>query len=108
MQFEVQPGNTTLPLNQMSNATFYCTCDACILSLLWSLENEGRYFITDDGNDRGILAERGIIYSSTDTSAVISIPDTMENNNTLIRCAAFHSGSNEYSDPPVELIIIGE
>ena len=110
IQLTVQPGNTTFLLNQMSNATFHCACDdsICTSPLLWSLENEGRYFITNNHNDRVILAERGITFSSTDTSAVISIPDTVENNNTLIWCVTFLFGGVEFSDPPVEVIIIGE
>ena len=107
MQFTVQPGDTTLPLNQMSNATFHCTCNECTSPPVWSLENGGRYFITDNDGDRMILAERGITYSSSGTSAVISIPDTAENNNTMISCAAFLFGGSEFSYP-VKLTIIGE
>ena len=48
------------------------------------------------------------MFSSSSTSAVISIPDTMENNNTQIWCAAFLFGGIEFSDPPVRVTIIGE
>ena len=106
MQFEVQPGDTNLILNQMSNATFHCSCDECTVPPYWGLENGGRHFSTDNNNDRMILAERGITYSSSDTSAVISIPDRVENNNTMIFCAAFFGGI-EFSDP-VKLTIIGK
>ena len=94
----------------MSNITFQCTCiavDACTSPPFWSLQNGGRYFVTNDNDDAAILAERGITYSSRGTSAVITIPDTVENNNTLIFCAGLISGGVEFSDPPVKLIIIG-
>ena len=105
--FEVQPGDTTLLLNQMSNATFHCTCVECA-SPRWSLEKEGIFLNTDIEDDRMMLAQRGIVFSSSSTSAVISIPDTVENNNTLIWCYAFIFGSTEFSDPPVRVTIIGE
>ena len=108
MQFEVQPGDTILMLNQMSNATFHCSCDECTTPPYWSLENGGSHFDTDSNSDRILLAERGIIYSSSGTSAVINIPDTVENNNTIIFCAAFLFGGTEFSDPPVRVTIIGE
>ena len=109
MQLEVQPGDTTLFLNHTINATFHCTCVECASASSppgWSLENEGISLSTDDENDRMTLAQRGIIFSSSSTSAVISIPDTVENNNTLISCFAFLFGSIEFSDPPVKVIII--
>ena len=111
--FTVEPesDDTILALNQMINATFRCTCiagDDCTSPPFWSLENGGRYFATNDDDDAIILAERGITYSSSGTSAVISIPDTVENNNTLIFCAGFISGGIEFSDPPIKLIIIGK
>ena len=65
---EVQPGDTTLLLNQMSNATFHCTCVECTYDSLspgWSLENEGRFLNTDDVDDRMMLAQRGIMFSSS-------------------------------------------
>ena len=108
---EVQPADTTLLLNQMSNATFHCTCAECASDSSppgWSLENEGRNLNTDDVDDRMMLAQRGITFSSSSTSAVISIPDTVENNNTQISCTAFLFGGREFSDPPVRVIIIGE
>ena len=92
----------------MSNATFHCTCVECTYdssSPGWSLENEGRFLNTDD---RIMLAQRGIMFSSSSTSAVISIPDTVENNNTWIVCAAFLFGSIEFSGPPVKVTTIGE
>lgn len=95
----------------MVNATFQCTCiagDDCTSPPFWSLENEGRYFVTNDVDDAIILAERGITYSSSGTSALISIPDTVTNNNTQIHCAGLISGGTEFSDPPVKLIIIGK
>ena len=97
-------------LNQMSNATFQCICiagDECTSPPYWSLENGGRHFVTNDNDDREILAEQGITYSSSGTSAVISIPDTVENNSTQISCAGLISGGVEFSDPPIKLIIIG-
>ena len=109
--FIVQPGDTILALNQMSNATFQCTCivdDECTSPPYWSLENGGRHFVTNDNDDRVILAERGIFYSSGGISAIISIPDKVENNNTQIFCAGLFSGAVEFSDPPVQLIIIGK
>ena len=109
--FTVQPGDTVIALNQMSNVTFQCTCiadDECTSPPYWSLENGGRYFVTSDNNDRVILTERGITYSSGATSAVITIPDTVENNNTQIFCAGLISGGVEFSDPPVKLTIIGK
>ena len=110
--FTVQPDATVaiLALNQMSNATFQCICiagDECTSPPYWSLENGGRHFVTNDNDDRVILAERGITYSSNGTSAVISIPDTVENNSTQISCAGLISGGVEFSDHPVKLIIIG-
>ena len=86
VQLTLQPGDTTLSLNQISNATFYgnCACIDCTSPLFWSLENEGRLFITDNEINTLILAERGVTYSSSDISAVTSIPDTVENNKILI------------------------
>ena len=69
----------------------YCTSPP-----FWSLENGGRYLTTFDDDDTIILAERGITYSSSDTSAVISIPATAKNNNTLISCAGFIFGGTEF------------
>ena len=44
------------------------------------------------------FAQRGITYSSPTTiTAVINIPDTVENNNTKISCAAFLLGGTEFS-----------
>ena len=111
--FTVEPesDDTILALNQMINATFQCTCiagDDCTSPPFWSLENGGRYFTTNDDDDAIILAKRQITYSSSGTSAIISIPDTVENNNTLIFCAGFISGGIEFSDPPIKLIIIGK
>jgi hypothetical protein len=109
--FIVEPNDTILALNQMINATFQCTCiagDVCTSPPFWSLENEGRYLVTNDADDAIILAERGITYSSSGTSALISIPDTVKNNNTQIFCAGLISGGTEFSDPPVKLIIIGK
>ena len=108
MQFEVQPGDTILMLNQMSNVTFHCSCDECTTPPYWSLENEGNYFSTNNDIERMILAKRGITYSSSGTSASISIPDTVENNNTIIHCAAFLFGGTEFSNPPILVTIIGE
>ena len=107
----IQPASTvTLALNQMVNATFNCECtvdDACSQPY-WSLENEGNTITTTDNNDKDSFAQRGITYSSPSTiTAVINIPDTVENNNTKISCAAFLFGGTEFSTA-VELIIIGE
>ena len=93
----------------MTNATFSCECthgDLCG-QLFWSLENEGSTFATSDYNDLETFTQRGITFSSTATTAVISIPDRVENN-TLVSCAAIVLGGIEFSDPPVRLIIIGE
>ena len=107
----VQPvGMVTLALNQMRNATFSCECtlgDELCGQPYWSLEDNGNFITTIDNNDIETLAQRGITYSSTHTTAVISIPDTVENNNTLIACAALLFGAIEFS-AVVELIIIGE
>ena len=54
-----------------------------------------------------IIAERGITYSSSINSAIISIPDRVENNNTMLSCAGFLFGGTEFSEP-IMLIIIGE
>ena len=70
------------------------------------MENQDRHLSTNDNADKVILDQQGITYSSSATSAVISIPDTVENNNTLLMCAAFLSGSTELSNP-VTLTIIG-
>ena len=105
--FIVQPGDTTLTLNQMSNATFQCTCADCTSPPHWTIESDGRHLATNDVTDAVSLAQRGITYSSSATSAVISIPDTTENNNTRIFCAVFLFGGAEFSDP-VKLTIIGE
>lgn len=107
MQPIVQPGNTTLALNQMSNATFHCVCDECETPPHWSLANEGQLLSTDSDSDRTTLAQRGITYSRSGTSAMISIPDTVENNNTRISCVGFISGGTDFSNQ-VEVIIIGE
>ena len=111
--FTVEPesDDTILAMNQMINATFQCKCtvgDYCTSPPFWSLENGGRYLTTFDDDDAIILAERGITYSSSGTSAVLSIPATAKNNNTLISCAGFIFGGIEFSDPQVKLIIIGK
>ena len=107
----IRPADTvTLTLNQMRNATFSCECmlgDELCNQPYWSLENDGNSITTIDNNDIETFAQHGITYSSTRTTAVISIPDTVENNNTLIACAAFLFGSTEFS-AVVALIIIGE
>ena len=105
--FIVQPGNTIIALNQMSNATFQCTCPNCTTLPYWTMENQGRYLATNDDVEEVILAERGITYSSSAKSAVISIPVTVENNNTLLVCAAFLFGGTEFSEQ-VTLTIIGK
>ena len=98
-----------LALNQMTNATFNCECtvdDACGQPF-WSIENEGNTFVTNYRNHLETIAQRGITFSSANTTAVISIPDTAENNNTLISCGAFLFGGNDFS-ASVEVLIIGE
>ena len=98
----------------MTNATFNCVTEcthgasACGQPF-WSLRlvNEGRIITTSDSHDEVIFAQRGITYSIAATSAVISIPDRAENNNTLISCGAFVFGSTEFSEA-VGLIIIGK
>ena len=99
-----------LALNQTTRANFSCNCthgDLCGQPF-WSLENEGSTFVTNNNNDLETFTQRGITFSSAAATAVISIPDTVENNNTLISCGAFLFGGNEFNEPPVELIIIGE
>ena len=105
--FTVQPGNTIIALNLMSNATFQCTCPDCTTPPYWTMENQGRHLSTNDDADKVILAQRGIAYSSSANTTDISIPDKTENNNTLLICAAFQFGVTEFSDP-VTLTIIGE
>jgi hypothetical protein len=110
--FTVQPGDVTLELNEMSNATFNCTCDACIIRpLFWTLENEAGtlQLATNNMSDQAMLDQRGISYSSTITTAVITIPSTVENNNTQIRCAGILNPAeiDEFSYP-FTLTIIGE
>ena len=115
MQFDdvmltIKQGDTTLPVNQMRNAIFNCTCEMsqCNSPLFWSLKNGDKHLITNEENDANILAQRGITFSSSATSAVISIPDTVENNNTVIFCGVLHSGNNVFSETGVTLIIIGK
>ena len=94
----------------MTNATFSCECthgDLC-RQPFWRLENEGRIFVTNNDRDLETFTQQGMTFSSAVTTAVISIPDTVENNNTLVSCAALVLGGIEFSDPPVRLIIIGE
>ena len=87
-----EPRDTITALNQTSNATFHCTCTECNLTapLYWILLRphfEERFY---DTNSNGtILSQRGITYSSSDSSAIITIPDRIENNNTILWCAAF-------------------
>ena len=69
--------------------------------------NQDRHLSTNDDDDKVILAERGITFSSSANTIDISIPDKTENNNTLLACAGFLFGSTEFSDP-VTLTIIGE
>ena len=109
----VRPSGTiSIPLNQMNAANFTCECtldnNACSPPF-WSLVNEGVTITTSESSgDEDSFAERGITYSCSSTTAFITIPDTVENNNTMISCGAFLFGGNEFSRPPVELIIIGE
>jgi hypothetical protein len=97
----------------MENANFTCECTLGIdcTQPYWSLENEGITIITAENNDKDKVrfAERGINYTSTSASTTfITIPDRVENNNTLISCAAVLFGGVEFSNPQVKLIIIGE
>ena len=104
-------GTISIPLNQMNAANFTCECTLGIAcgQPFWNLENEGVSITTmENSGDEERFAERGITYSISSTTAIITIPDTVENNNTMISCGAFLSGSTEFSRPPVELIIIGE
>ena len=103
-------GKISIPLNQMNAANFTCEC---ILGIgcsppFWSLVNHEGVTITtmENSNDEDSFAERGITYSSSSTEAFITIPATVENNDTMISCGAFLSGT-EFSDP-AELIVIGE
>ena len=112
-RFNIEPGNTTVALNQMKNVTFRCTCTQCGPPLHWSLiigpNNIEVPLSTQHGDDRLKLDKRGILtVNHNDGSSTISIPgDTVDNNCTQIRCAAFIGGGNEFSDP-VKLTIIGE
>ena len=58
---------------------------------------EGTFAINND-NDLEIFIQRGIIFSSAATTTVVSIPDTVENKNALISCAALLFGITEFSD----------
>ena len=105
----IRPADTvTLALNQMTNVTFNCECTLGVAcgEPFWSLEIEGKIITTEDSRDEDTLDQRGITFSSTATTAVISIPDTVENNKTLISCAAFIGGI--VFSAAVEVIIIGE
>ena len=108
----IQPeGTISIPLNQMNAANFTCECTLGIACSppYWILSNEGVIIITSENSgDEDSFAERGITYSSSSTTAFITIPDTVKNNNTMISCGAFLFGGNEFSHPPVQLIIIGE
>ena len=103
----VQPGDTVIALNRMSNATFQCTRPECTTAPYWTMESQGRHIATNDDRDEAILAQRGITYSSSSNTTDISIPDKTDNNNTLLQCAVFLFGDTEISDP-VTLTIIGE
>ena len=108
----VQPNDTILLLNQMSNAPFNCICNdtkegQCPISLSWTIQNNGKHLSTEDSDDRMILNQRGITYSSTSPSAVISIPDTVENNDTMIFCGGISSGETFFSNI-VKLTIVGK
>ena len=78
--FTIQPGDTTIALYQMSNATFHCTCTDCQARNPphWTVENQDRHLATNDDADKVILAQRGITYGSSSTSAVISIYNNIE------------------------------
>lgn len=108
--FTVEPGDVTLELTEMSNATFNCICSICIIRpLFWMLENEAGTLATNNMNDQAMLNQRGISYSSTITSTVITIPGTVENNNTQIRCAGIQNPAEIIeSSYPFTLTIIGE
>ena len=104
-------GTISIPLNQMNAANFTCECTLGIACSppFWSLDNEGVIITNmENSNDEDSFAERGITYSSSSTTAFITIRDTVKNNNTMISCGVFLFGGNEFSHPPVKLIIIGE
>ena len=108
----IQPeGTVTVALNQIKNVTFNCQIECTLGDIcgppFWVLEKEQNIITSNDIRDKDIFAQRGITFSSAATTAVISIPDTVENNNTLIYCAAFIFGGAEFS-AIVELLIIGE
>ena len=106
-------GTVTLALNQMTNATFNCECtlgDDLCTQPYWSLENDGNLITTTDQDDVETFTQRGVSYNDTsDKTAVISIPDRVENNNTKIFCAALLFGGVEFSEPEFspKLIIVG-
>ena len=104
-------GTISLPLNQTNNASFTCECivsDDHECQIFWSLANKGVSLSTLDDDDKVTLFERGITCSRNGTTAFITIPDTEENNNTMISCLVLFSGGTYFSDSPVTLIIIGE
>ena len=112
-RFNIEPGNTTVALNLTKNVTFQCTCMQCGPPLHWSVSigpnNIEVPLSTQNDGDILKLAKRGILtVNHNDESSTISIPDdTVDNNCTQIRCAAFIEGGIEFSDP-VKLTIIGE
>ena len=60
------------------------------------------YVVTSFDNDSEIFTQQGVTFSSAATTAVVSIPDTVENNNALISCAALLFGITEFSDVAIQ------
>ena len=108
MQPTIQEDDTIVPLNKMNNVTFHCTCSECDPDIppYWTLANNGNHLDTSNSGDRIILAQQGITFNSSGTSGSISIPDTIEHNNTEVMCAAFMGGT-EFSES-VTVTIIGK
>ena len=106
IEFTIEPGNISIPLNSVPNVTFRCSLSDPFFRSHWIVKFPDimQNLSTRDFNDTVILIKRGIVYSSSR----ITIPGVLENNSTLIRCAAsnFATSTTEFSDP-VELTIVG-
>lgn len=107
IEFTIEPGDISIPINLMRNVTFQCRLSDSTLRLHWivNFPDIDRNLSTMDFDDMSILIERGVVYSSS----AITIPGVLENNCTLIRCAVsnFATSTTEFSDP-VKLMIVGE
>ena len=106
IEFTIEPGDISIPLNSVQNVTFRCSLSDPTLRSHWIVKFPDimQNLSTRNSNDMSILIERGVIYGSS----TITIPGVLENNSTLIRCAVsnFATSTTEFSDP-VELTIAG-